>query len=232
MFRRILMALSLFLVAGSCFAQSDLVMYDAEGDRVGTVITYNPLSDTIANLYTPDAYFISVYMMNGGIAPGASLYYTSADCSGQAYITANYQSATWEKLGGVILYFVPGAAKLERGTQPIPAETASAPFFEEVGIALQKYATGGLIDGHFCHTVENLPQQQKPLLFAAAIGFVVVPIGNHGFLIIEYVQLEPLAIICGVVPATVKSLIEVRVDFIQHGAPLSGGLLKSCHIYL
>ncbi len=40
MFKRILIALSMFLVAGSCFAQSGLVMYDAEGDRVGTVLEY------------------------------------------------------------------------------------------------------------------------------------------------------------------------------------------------
>lgn len=106
MYKRILSIVCLLSLTGICLSQSNLVLYDADGYRIGTILGYSH-NYTSFSVYTSDGHLMSNHPRGAQIGNFASLYYASADCTGQAYVshdggTANDIHNRWTNRGGEI----------------------------------------------------------------------------------------------------------------------------------
>jgi hypothetical protein len=121
------------LVAAASFSQS-LVLYDADGDRIGTVINFDDATDVIGipmhfpsryvTVFTPDGYLLPLDMVTGlPVHPESSILYVGSECLGQPYTEQIVSSdplrtdRDFTLMGGFLLIsqFNPVVAKLEWG---------------------------------------------------------------------------------------------------------------------
>lgn len=121
--KRLILALSALLTTSLCFAQSNLAVYDAEGDRVGSVLGlhYGNIAyiGPRIQIYMPDS-LVTDMSNSGEILYQELIYYNTQDCAGQPYI-ANTDNP-WKKIGNVIFTSMSGdLASLDFGASPVPA---------------------------------------------------------------------------------------------------------------
>jgi hypothetical protein len=121
--KQLILALCVSLTATQCFAQSNLAVYDAEGDRIGSVLGFHSGPDAyigpFIQIYMPDS-LITEINQKGEVLYQELIYYNTQDCSGQPYIA--YTSNSWMKIGNVIFSSSSGdLASLDFGTSPVPA---------------------------------------------------------------------------------------------------------------
>jgi hypothetical protein len=95
--KRVILAFLLLAATGSCFAQSDLVLHDADGDRMGVFSYATGSSSREIVLSTHDGYLIQIEPIDGALAQGelSDLFYISNDCSGQGYIQLSGSTSGW-----------------------------------------------------------------------------------------------------------------------------------------
>jgi hypothetical protein len=97
----LLITLVLLITAQSLYAQSNLVVYDADGIRVGTVLTIMSWDGNM-EVYTPDGYVIAITKYSSGMY-SSPLYYATVDCAGKAYaVRSGGSERIWLTTGGYI----------------------------------------------------------------------------------------------------------------------------------
>ena len=89
----------LIAVTGSCFAQSDLVFFDASGSRAGSLVqfvedgicNYDPVhtpNNTCNVILSQETLLIRANLLSGAIRI-TNFWYQSDDCTGQPYLLAS-----------------------------------------------------------------------------------------------------------------------------------------------
>jgi hypothetical protein len=98
-----LVAVFSVILAANVEAQSNLVLRDGDGDGIGTLLGFDNAFSVRANFYTADGNLIFVDTLTGRVWPEQSVYFATADCSGQAYLqVSNFAGENWAKRGGAI----------------------------------------------------------------------------------------------------------------------------------
>ncbi|MFC1797007.1 hypothetical protein ACFL1V_07925 [Pseudomonadota bacterium] len=114
--KKIIVVIMLVMSSSLVIAQSNLVLYDADGDRIGTLIDIDYTENGYLYLaYTDDGYFVE-FFANTGKIPGQvsphQLFYQSNDCSGQPFAQSIVYRNSLSYLdvirGGEILPHLPG----------------------------------------------------------------------------------------------------------------------------
>ncbi|MFC1796065.1 hypothetical protein ACFL1V_03110 [Pseudomonadota bacterium] len=97
-----LVAVFSVILATNVEAQTNMVLRDGDGDRIGTLLGFETaLSSSLASVYTPDGYLIMFDTLTGLVYPREPVYFATADCLGQAYLRVNSgPDDEWAKRGG------------------------------------------------------------------------------------------------------------------------------------